>query len=129
VTITPSVATGARPAGVPYQVAMERGHTYQLRNVGGEGTDLSGTVITSNKPVAVFSGHQCANVPIGVPFCDHLVEQLTPTVTWGRSFLTEPLATRSGGDTFRVMASEDGTAVFVDGAQVATLNRGQVHEQ
>ena len=40
-----------------------------------------------------------------------------------------PLATRTLGDTFRVLASTDGTAVLVNGVAVATLNRGQRHEQ
>jgi hypothetical protein len=40
-----------------------------------------------------------------------------------------PLATRLNGDTFRFVASVDGTSVQVNGAPVATLNRGQVHER
>jgi hypothetical protein len=36
--------------------------------------------------------------------CDHLVEQLPPVNQWGRQFVTMPLATRSGGDTFRILA-------------------------
>jgi hypothetical protein len=40
-----------------------------------------------------------------------------------------PLATRLRGDTFRFLASENGTSVVVNGASVATLNRGQFHER
>jgi hypothetical protein len=67
--------------------------------------------------------------PPNVAFCDYIVEQLPPVVTWGRSFITMPLATRLNGDTFRVLASVDGTTVSVNGAVVATLNRGQFHQQ
>ena len=40
-----------------------------------------------------------------------------------------PLATRTGGDTFRILADTDGTHVSINGTQVATLNRGEFWEQ
>jgi hypothetical protein len=92
--------------------------------------DLSGTEVTSTKPVAVFGGHICANVPNNSTYaCDHLVEQIPPTSTWGKEFLTVPLKTRLNGDTFRMIAAEDNTAVSVNGAVVATLAKGEVHQQ
>ena len=100
VTITPSVTTGGRTVGVPYNVSLNQGQAYQLRN-DVAGTDLSGTIITSDKPIAVFGGNECANIPTAVAFCDHIVEEIPPTNTWGKSFGTMPLATRLGGDTFR----------------------------
>jgi hypothetical protein len=133
VTITPTVTTGVRAAGVPYAIVLDRGQTYQLRNTT-SGLDLSGTVITSDKPIAVFGGHFCANIPPEFVFCDHIVEELPPTSTWGKSFLTMPLANRNPndvpgrGDTFRFLASTNGTNVKVNGVAVVTLGRGQVHE-
>jgi len=129
VTITPSVTTFSRPAGVAFTILLNRGDTYQLINVDAAPADLSGTIVSSDHPVAVFGGHMCANVPPGVVFCDHLVEELPPTTAWGKSFVTMPLATRRNGDTFRFIASEPGTTVAVNGAVVATLNRGQLFEQ
>jgi hypothetical protein len=125
VTITPSVAAGSRAAGVPYNITLNRGRVYQLRGSGG---DLSGSFITSNNPVAVYGGHSCTNIPPGYSFCDHIVEQLFPTSTWGKNFVTVPLATRLRGDTFRFLASTNATEVRVNGVVVATLNRGQFHE-
>jgi hypothetical protein len=129
VTITPSVTTGGRVVGVPYTITMNQGQTYQLRNTDPAPADLSGTITTSDKPIAVFGSHQCANIPPGYYACDHIVEELPPTVTWGKNFVTMPLATRLRGDTFRFLASTDGTVVSVNGAVVATLNRGQLFEQ
>jgi RHS repeat-associated protein len=130
VTITPSVAVGGRAARVPYTVTLNQGQTYQLRTEEpGESFDLSGTIITSDKPVAVFGGHKSGNVPHNVPFANHLVEQLPPTSTWGRYFVTTQFATRLKGDTFRFVAARDRTRVYVNGARVATLDRGQLHEQ
>lgn len=124
VTITPSVTTGTRAAGVPYTVNLNRGEVYQLRNSEGP-SDLSGSVISSNLPVAVLAGQRCANVPPGHAYCNHLVEQLPPVSAWGRQFATVPLATLTHGDTLRVLASVDGTEVRFNGTLVATLNRGQ----
>jgi hypothetical protein len=129
VTIVPSVTTGTHTAGVAYNVTLNQGQTYQLRNTDASPADLSGTLVTSNKPVAVYGGHQCANIPAGQVACDYIVEEMTPTITWGKSFVTEPLATRTGGDTFRYLASTNATTVKVNGATVATLNRGQLFEQ
>ncbi|MBC7936723.1 MAG: Ig-like domain-containing protein, partial [Rhizobacter sp.] len=125
VTITPTETTNGHADGVPYNITLNQGQTYLLGTSSG---DLSGSIISSNKPIAVFGGHQCANIPIGAFACDHIVEQLPPTTAWGRNFVSVPLKTRIGGDTFRFLASENGTNVIVNGATVATLNRGQFHE-
>lgn len=129
VTITPSTAAGVHAANVPYTVVLNQGQTYQLRSAGAAPADLSGSLISSTAPIAVFGGHQCANIPAGAVACDHIVEQLPPTTTWGKAFVTMPLATRLNGDTFRVLASVNGTVVSVNGIVVATLNRGQFHER
>lgn len=124
VTITPTVSASGRPAGVPYPIELDQGDAYQLRASG----DLSGTRIVSDKPVAVFGGHNCANIPFGYAACDHIVEQLPPVSTWGTAFVTFPLATRTGGDTFRITASQDVTSVQINGSTVATLNSGEHYE-
>ncbi|MCY7422715.1 MAG: hypothetical protein LH478_13350 [Chitinophagaceae bacterium] len=128
VTITPTVSTDGRTAGVPYNINLNQGQTYQLRNTGAAPNDLSGTVVVSTKPIAVFGGHQCANIPPGAVACDFVVEQLPPTSAWGKNFVTVPLKTRRSGDTFRFLASTNSTEVRVNGALVATLNRGQLFE-
>ncbi len=127
VTITPTVATDGRAAGVPYNIVLNQGQTYMLRNTASS-TDLSGSIITSTKPIAVFGSQQCANIPPGVTFCDYIVEQLPPTTAWGRNFISVPLKTRTRGDTFRFLASNDNTTVRVNGAVVATLDKGEFFE-
>jgi hypothetical protein len=129
VTITPTETTNGHAAGLPYTVNLGQGQTYLLRSTNAAPADLSGTVIQSSRPVAVFGGHQCANIPAGFTACDHLVEQLPPTAVWGEDFVSMPLATRTGGDTFRVVASQAGTTVQLNGATVATIGRGQFYEQ
>ncbi|HEX5024051.1 MAG TPA: Ig-like domain-containing protein [Agriterribacter sp.] len=128
VTITPTVTTSGRLAGVPYNIVLNQGQTYLLRNTDAAPQDLSGTLITSNKPIAVFGGMQCANIPSGYYACDHIIEQLPPTTAWGKNFISVPLKTRTRGDTFRFLASANGTTVEVNGTIVATLNKGQLFE-
>ncbi|MFT3750044.1 MAG: Ig-like domain-containing protein [Agriterribacter sp.] len=128
VTITPTVTTGTRIAGVPYTITLNQGETYLLRNTSAAPADLSGTIITSTKPIAVFGSMQCANIPQGYVACDHIVEQLPPTTAWGKNFISVPLKTRTGGDTFRFLASANNTTVEVNGSIVATLNKGEFFE-
>lgn len=127
VTIDPSMTTGARTEGVPYSISLDRLETYQLIS-DSVGDDSTGTIITSDKPVAVFGGARCTDIPLGTSFCDHLVEQIPPSATWGVSFLTVPLATRTAGDIFRVVARDDGTDILIDGALAGTINRGDFFE-
>jgi hypothetical protein len=118
VQITPSVSTGSRTAGVAFPISLDRLDVYQLQTDGNL-EDLSGTVITSDQPIAVFGGVTCVYLPdASVSACDHIAEQLPPTETWGASFLTVPLATRTAGDVFRIMARDDGTTIEIDGVQV-----------
>ena len=76
--------------------------------------DLTGTHIRGNKPLIVFSGHQCAQVPTGQTACDHLVEQIPPHTTWGYTFFLHPLAARESGDYYRVATVYDNTEVNVN---------------
>ena len=128
VTITPSVTTGARTAGVPYNISLTQGQTYMLRNTLSHPSDLTGSLVSSDKKIAVFGGHECSNIPYGYVACDYLVEQLPPTSSWGTEFVSVPLAGRIGGDTYRFLAQEAGTIVQVDGSTVATLDTGEYYE-
>lgn len=129
VTITPTVSTGSHPAGTPYTITLNKGQTYQLVNNTSNTADLTGTTIKSTQPVGVFGGHQCGNVPGGAAFCDHLVEMLPPTTTWGRKFGTVPLKSRTNGDTWRFLASENNTVVTINGTAQTPINRGQFVEK
>ena len=110
VTITPTANTASRTAGVPYTVDLDQGQVYEL--IGSPGADLTGTTITSSAPVSVLSGAQCANIPNGdYSACNYISEEVPPTDEWGTDFVTEPLATRTQGDTFRVLADTANTVV------------------
>ena len=75
--------------------------------------DLTGSMITSNKPISFFSGHQCTFIPHDVWACDVLVEQLPPVENWGNQFATAPLKERTRYDLFRVISGENDNTVHI----------------
>jgi hypothetical protein len=127
VTITPTVSGSGFTAGVPGNVVLNQGQSLQLRSTA-IGTDYTGSRVQSDKPVSVFGGNSCVNIPSGIVACDIIVEQITPNSSWGQSFVTIPLATRLAGDIFRVLAQQNSTQVSINGVVVANLNAGQFYE-
>jgi RHS repeat-associated protein len=128
VTINPSLAADTHQAGESYSVTLNQGAVYQFDNAAQPGGDLTGTVVSSDKPVAVFESHEAARVSTqdGEPD-EGWFAQLPPTELWGRSFVASPAGERGG--LVRVVASTDGTHVNIDGSDVATLDRGRAYEQ
>jgi hypothetical protein len=126
VTITPTVNTNTHPAGIPYKITLNKGDVYQVaaRNDRRGDCDITGSQIVANKKIAVFSGHQCAYIPQTVMACNHLVEQIPPVPSWGKHFYLGMLKPRSNY-TFRVLASENNTRIFLDAVLIKTLNQGQ----
>ena len=72
-------------------------HRFQTFLFGATGVDLSGTSIVSNQPLTVVSGHECGNIPYDVYACDHVSEQIPPTITWGKTFILTPYKDRIAG--------------------------------
>ena len=71
--------------------------------------DLTGSRVVSSKPISFISGHECGTVPFNIHYCDQPIEQLPPTSTCGKRFITAPIAGRDAVDIFKVLASRDGT--------------------
>jgi hypothetical protein len=101
--------------------------------------DLTGTVVTSSAPVAVFGGAACSFQPYDKTACDHLEEQIFPFNTWGKNFVavrTAPLrltdgtfasAANAAADSYKVVAScpasqcPNGTVLQVSGGTVTDV--------
>ncbi|XP_078681185.1 IgGFc-binding protein-like [Branchiostoma floridae x Branchiostoma belcheri] len=129
-TVTVSLSAPATHQGQSYTtggsitLTLNRFEAVQFRSTG----DLTGSHIVADKPVSVMSGSECTQVPYGIAACDHLVEHVPPVRTWGERFITAPLAVRTGGDIFRVVASEDGTDVDVTGLPTHSMDAGEFWE-
>lgn len=112
---------------VDTQITLNAGETYQHSSQ--ENEDVTGTVISADYAIAVFAGHQCANIPdLSTLACDHILEQLPPTNSWGSQFFTVPLAERLSGDTFRFFTNIDNTEITINDEIVATINNGEYFE-
>ena len=89
---------------------LDRLQTYMVQSR----QDLTGTVVVSDYPIAVFTGHQCGNVPVGARRCEFFVEAVPSHFTWGTLFFTAPFAGRRSGEIVRIAAlNRDLTVVNV----------------
>ena len=108
-------------SGSSYTITLNRLQTFLFTST----LDLTGSKVVSNKPVAFFSGHECADVPVGVQYCDHLVEQLPPTVTWGRLFFVVSLLNATAGEQYKLITSTATTTVvcycYISGGSVSQI--------
>ncbi|MBN1770852.1 MAG: IgGFc-binding protein [Deltaproteobacteria bacterium] len=84
--------------------------------------DLTGTLVESDRPVAVFGGHECAFVPYNRWACDHLQDQMPPVASWGVDHVSMTVGPAGGGgpNLVRILADTDGTTVTIDPPQSGT---------
>ncbi len=127
VTIIPSNATkGGHLAGVPYTVLLSKGSGMLVQeNSNGATGGLTGTIVSSSKPVQVTNGNGCTNVPNNYGACDTLMEVAQPVQSWGTEAILVNLPNRPSGSIYRVVASEDNTTVKLDGVTLGVINRGK----
>ncbi len=155
VTFTPSatastLAGGGAPAkgpGQSWSFMLNDGDIYQVYSSKVD-SDLTGSDITADKPIAVFSGNistSYGKTGRNIQSADMAHEQVIPVSAWGKSYIGSRLTPQQGSggifgvacDTsrtslWRVLAAEDGTEVTFDSpagstgvpAMPVTLNRG-----
>ena len=75
-------------------------------------SDLTGTKVTTNKPISLFSGHECGFIPSHAEDCGNLMEQIPPTELWGTVYYFAPLASRTSY-TIKIIAAYDSTTVDI----------------
>jgi hypothetical protein len=113
ITVTPTqdsfipIRRPRLPKGIPRTFVLNRLGMAQMYSE----HDLTGSYINSTKPLSVFVGHECGNVPFNQSSCDHLLEQIPPADSWGLTYYTSPLISRTSGDLFKLVASRDNTNV------------------
>jgi hypothetical protein len=141
VTITAKATTtaeGGAPsfvANVPQEVTLNSGDVLQIGSVA-LGADLTGSRVTSDKPVQVIGGHYCANVPDGFGYCDHLEESMFPVDALSNRYLVNAPAVTTipnGKENIvRIVATQPGTTLSYDppqaGAPTAIAEAGSFVE-
>jgi len=147
VTVVPAADTRGGGPVPPLRAGEEFTYTLGAFDVltlsAADRADLTGTVVFSTSPVAVFGGNLATTVPSGVSASDHLEEQMLPLRYWGTHYLAARSAIRrqefplpgddpdGAPDIWRVLASADGTEVTTDPPQPGTpvtLDRGEFVE-
>jgi hypothetical protein len=94
-------------------VMLNEGDVLQVMSNAG---DVTGTIVAADKPVEVFGGHECTNVPLNVSACDHLEESIFPIETLSKEYVVVPPVqvpndALDKGQIVRVIASEDNTTL------------------
>ena len=114
-------------SGRPYTVTLNKLQTFLFASR----MNLTGSKVVSNKPIAFFSGHECADVPVGVQYCDHLVEQLPPTITWGKQFFVASSLGKTAGEQYKLITSTATTTVvcycYMSGGNVSQVFMTTLH--
>src|SRR5690606_5773352 len=98
--------------------------------------DLSGTLVSADKPIQVIGGHECTNVPSHITACDHLEESIFPLQTLAQEYLIAPPVQVPNTNALkativRVIATEDNTQVTFSpdqGYDQVLVNRGDILE-
>ncbi len=133
VTLVPVAAVsggGGLPSGpvnTPLSFTLNAGEMAQFS----QNAELTGSVISSDKPIGLMGGQKSLNVPVGVSYADHAEQMIPPVRAMGSEYVgvmhrqrkTEPAV-------WRLVGAVDGTTLSWTGAVTgpATLNRGEVAE-
>ncbi len=114
--------------GDSFGFTLMKGQTYLVQSTGlylGD-DDLTGSLVTSNKPIALLSGHQISPIDVSMTSADHLLEMIPPTDKWGTQYFDMPMAGRTVcGDYIRVLSGEDGNKITYNGNGPLNLDAGQ----
>jgi len=87
----------------------------------GDGQDLTGSRIISNRPVALVTGHACNNIPIANTYCDYTCEMELPVVSWGKNVIIPQIAVRKKPGIIRIFAKENDTEIFRNGVSFVNV--------
>jgi len=131
-TLTPVAAvsgSGGIPsgaAGQPLTIMLAKGQQAQIS----QSAELTGSTITSNKPVGFMAGQPCMNMPSNVSFCDHGEQMIPPVRALGSRYIGVMYRPRVPAETstfWRVVGAVDGTVLTYSSAVGGplTLDHGQ----
>jgi hypothetical protein len=119
-------------------IVLDEGEYAQLYGAS-DGSNLSGTAITADHPIAVFSGNVSTTygvVATGISSPDLTHEQLLPTRAWGRRFVgvvlppqagvCDPLLTPVGSSKLALVADRDDTNVTIRYAPMTVVPKTEL---
>lgn len=135
VTINPAKAivggngVAASGANQPVTYDLQQGEVIQLM----QPERLAGSTIQSDKPIGVWGGTGCMNIPLGVAACDSGHQQLAPVRALGNEYVGVRHGNRGPSNEavpFTLVGAVDGTQLTyepsVPQGAPSVLNNGQV---
>ncbi len=116
VTVLPKVAIEGGPsvpgsaANVAVSYTLARGEFLQISQT----EELTGSPIQADKPIGLWGGASCLNVPVGAEACDSAHQQIPPVKALGSTYVGVRYRNRSaasGEETppWRIVGAVDGT--------------------
>jgi hypothetical protein len=91
-------------------ITLQQGQTYQLQSTT-TSNDVTGTLITSDNPIAVFAGASDTFAPnASTGYGNPIAGEQLPIAEWGNQALSLSFG-RPGGDIYRVLAVSNNTVV------------------
>jgi hypothetical protein len=98
----------AMSQGQSFNLSLRKGEHIQISQT----DELTGSVITSNKPIGFMAGHTCLNLPATSAFCDHGEQMIPPTRALGYRYagvMYRPRVPTETSTYWRVVGAVDDT--------------------
>lgn len=126
VSIIPAKAIVGHVALVSFNITLNKGQVYSATASGRLANDhLGGSIVTSNKPIAITMKDDLAN-NIPVSHCQDLIgDQLIPKELLGTEYILVK-GELSSGDKYYVCAAEANTKIYQDGVLKGNYQPGQL---
>ena len=106
------VTTGATvPAGQVSNFQINEKQVLLFQPVNYE-DEISGTVVESDRKIAVFQGNNITRIPVTANWSDFVYEQARPISSWGKEFII-PKASGLMTCDWKIIAAEDNTEVYI----------------
>jgi hypothetical protein len=126
VSVTAGGGISAGSPGTPMTISLNKGQYAQIS----QATELTGSVVTADKPIGFMAGQRCMNMPVGVSYCDHGEQMVPPVKALGHRYVGVMYRPRVANETktfWRIIGTVDGTQLTwsSDVGGPTTLNRGQ----
>ncbi|WP_406672268.1 IgGFc-binding protein, partial [Natronospira sp.] len=129
ITVTPTNdAFPGRPAGVPFDLVLDRGETIAVApdDYAGDGqlpeNRLGGTRVESDKPIAITTSDDSV---YGITGCYDLIgDQIIPTSIIGTEYIAMK-GELTAPEYFYVVGTQEGTEVLIDGNLEALIEPGE----
>lgn len=109
-------------ANTPYNITLHKSQVFSFIAL----KDLTGTLVSSNKPIAVFGNQKFIQVPLGTGWADYMAVQYPAIDYLGNVYVTTIFPGRAF-DRYRVIGAYDATNMSI-GHLNPVINKGRFYE-